>query len=132
MILNNVHGSAFLRETSLHVWRPLDVKLMKNQAMALKGRHDFKSFQSADKKERSSLRTIKNISVKKAGNLIIIDIEADGFLYNMARNIVGTLIEIGKGKMGPGAMKKILSKKSRKYAGRMAPAKGLCLMRVKY
>ncbi len=132
VILNNVHGSAFLRETAFHVHRPLDVKLMQKQAMALKGRHDFKSFQAADKKERSSLRTIKNISVKKRGNLIFIDIEADGFLYNMVRNIAGTLIEIGRGKMEPGAMKRILSKKNRKYAGPTAPAKGLCLLRVKY
>ncbi|MCG2711855.1 MAG: tRNA pseudouridine(38-40) synthase TruA [Candidatus Omnitrophica bacterium] len=132
VILNNVNGSAFLRETAFHVYRPLDVKLMQKQAMALKGRHDFKSFQAADKKERSSLRTIYSISVKKRGNLIFIDIEADGFLYNMVRNIVGTLIEIGRGKMEPGAMKKILDKKNRKFAGPTAPAKGLCLLKVKY
>ena len=132
VILNNVHGSAFLRETALHVYRLLDVKLMQKEAMALKGRHDFKSFQAADKKERTSIRSIKNIAVKKRDNLILIDIEADGFLYNMVRNIVGTLIKIGKGSMVPGAMKSILDKKNRKYAGPTAPAKGLCLMKVKY
>ena len=132
VILNNENGSAFLRDTALHVYRPLDIKLMQKQAMVLKGRHDFKSFQAADEKERSSLRTIYAISVKKRGNLIFIDIEADGFLYNMVRNIVGTLIEIGRGKMKPGAMKMILNKKNRKFAGPTAPAKGLCLLRVKY
>ncbi len=132
VILNNEHGSAFLRETALHVYRRLDVKQMQKQAMVLKGRHDFKSFQAADKKERSSVRTIKNISVKKRGNLIFIDIEADGFVYNMVRNIVGTLIEIGRGKMKPGAMKRILNKRNRKSAGPTAPAKGLCLLKVNY
>ncbi len=132
VILNNEHGSAFLRETALHIYRSLDVKQMQKQAAVLKGRHDFKSFQAADKKERSSVRTVKNISVKKRGSLIFIDIEADGFVYNMVRNIVGTLIEIGRGKMKRGGMKMILSKKNRKYAGPTAPAKGLCLLRVKY
>ncbi|MCK4994868.1 MAG: tRNA pseudouridine(38-40) synthase TruA [Candidatus Omnitrophica bacterium] len=132
VIFNSAHASAFLRETTFHVFRPLKVNLMQKQAKVLKGKHDFKSFQAADKKDRSSVRTIKNISVKKRGNLILIDIEANGFLYNMARNIAGTLIAIGRDKMEPGAMKMILDKKNRKYASPTAAAKGLCLMRVKY
>lgn len=132
VILNNAHGSAFLRETALHIFRPLNVKQMQKQARVLKGTHDFKSFQAADKRERSSVRTIKNISVKKRGNLILIDIEADGFLYNMVRNIAGTLIAAGRDKLKPGAMKRILEQKNRKYASPTAAAKGLCLLRVKY
>ncbi len=132
VILNKAHGSAFLRQTALHIFRPLDIKQMQKQAKVLKGMHDFKSFQAADKKERSSVRTIKNISVKKKGSLILIDIEADGFLYNMVRNIVGTLIAIGRNKLKPGDMKKILDKKNRRYASPTAQAKGLCLLKVKY
>jgi len=61
-----------------------------------------------------------------------IEIEADGFLYNMARNIVGTLIEVGRGKFPPGSTQQILEKKDRKLAGPAVPAKGLCLIEVKY
>lgn len=131
-ILNSKHGSAFLSQTTLHIFRPLNVSQMQKQSNVLKGRHDFKSFQAADKRERSSVRTIKNISVKRRGNLIFIDIEGDGFLYNMVRNIVGTLIAVGMGKLEPNAMKRILGKKNRKYASPTAAAKGLCLLRVKY
>ena len=66
------------------------------------------------------------------GSLIAIEIEADGFLYNMIRNIAGTLIEIGRGRFKPGSMKKILKAKNRRVAGPTLPAKGLCLVRVNY
>ena len=66
------------------------------------------------------------------GPLIIIDIEADGFLYNMARNIVGTLMEIGRGRFPKGSLKKILNSKDRKLAGPTVPACGLCLLKVNY
>ena len=132
LIINDAHGSAFLRETAMQFHKKLNIRLMQKEAFILKGRHDFKSFQAADKKEKSSKRTIKNISVKKQGKLIAIDIEADGFLYNMVRNIVGTLLEIGRGKIAPGAMKEILKQRDRKSAGPTAPAKGLCLLKVNY
>jgi tRNA pseudouridine38-40 synthase len=65
-------------------------------------------------------------------SLITIDIEADGFLYNMVRTITGTLIEIGRGRFPKGSMKKILVSRNRKKAGPTLPAHGLCLMEVKY
>jgi tRNA pseudouridine38-40 synthase len=131
-ILNRSYGSAFLRNYVLHFVLPLDVTLMKKEAGQLLGKHDFKSFQASDKKPRSSVRTIKKISVMQKKDFIYIDIEADGFLYNMVRNIVGTLIEIGRGKLPPGTMKKLLRKKDRTHAGPTAPALGLCLMKVNY
>ncbi len=110
----------------------LNLLLMKKEIKCLKGKHNFKSFQASDKKERSSIRTINKINLSKNGNFIYLDITADGFLYNMVRNIAGTLIEIGRGKFPPGSMKKILLAKNRQLAGPTAPAKGLTLIGVKY
>jgi len=131
-ILNREYGSVFMRETSLHVKNHLDIKAMRKAAKVLKGRHDFKSFQASDSRKNNSVRTIKKICVKKRGSFITIDIEADGFLYNMARNIVGTLIEVGRQKITAQNMKEILRKKDRKSAGPTAPAEGLCLVKVIY
>jgi len=78
------------------------------------------------------VRTVKKISIKKDKDSIFIEIEADGFLYNMVRNIVGTLIEIARGKLPPESMKRILLSKNRIYAGPIAPSHGLCLVKVKY
>lgn len=131
-ILNRNSRSALQRDTAYFFPYPLNLRRMRKEAAWLLGRHDFKSFQAADKKERSSIRTIKQIKIVKRGPLIQIDIEANGFLTHMARNIVGTLIEIGRGKFLTGSMRKILRSKDRKQAGTCVPAKGLCLLEVKY
>jgi tRNA pseudouridine38-40 synthase len=131
-ILNRRYPSALYRGTVYFFQQPLNVPLMRKESRALLGRHNFKSFRLTDKKERNPVRTIKKISVRKTGGLIEIDIEANGFLYNMARSIAGTLIEIGRGKFPPGSMKGILASKNRKFAGPTAPAKGLCLLKVSY
>lgn len=131
-ILNRDYSSAFDRLYQYYVPYKLDVRLMQREARALVGRRDFKSFQASDKKERMSIRNMRRASVRKDGPLINIDLEANGFLYNMVRNIVGTLIEIGRGKFPPGSMKKILRAKDRTLAGPTAPAKGLSLVRVRY
>lgn len=131
-ILNRDYSSAFDRFYQYYIPYKLNVKLMAKEAKYLIGRHDFRSFQTADKKVRNSVRVIKKISICKDGSIIHIDIEANGFLYNMVRNIVGTLIEIGRGKFPAGSMRKILLAKDRAIAGPTAPAKGLSLVRVKY
>lgn len=131
-ILNGPAPAAISRNYVHHVPYKLNFGLMRREAKCLVGRHDFKSFQAADKIERSSVRTIKRLNIKKAGNSMKITVEADGFLYNMVRNIVGTLIEMGRGRFKPGSVAKILKAKDRKLAGPTAPAMGLCLMEVKY
>lgn len=131
-ILNRPYPAALYRDYFYYVPYKLDLNLMKREAQFLLGRHDFKSFQAADKKERSSIRTIKKLKIERKGDFIEIKIEADGFLYNMVRNIVGTLIEIGRGRFKPGSMEKILGVRNRDLAGPTAPAKGLCLVEVKY
>jgi tRNA pseudouridine38-40 synthase len=131
-ILNRTLRSAFLRDKAYYVAYPLDLKLMRREAGCLLGRHNFQSFQAADKNERKPVKTIKRLKITKDKDLIYIDIEANGFLYNMVRNIVGTLIEIGRGKLPEGSLKRILLARNRKRAGPTAPAKGLCLLEVKY
>ena len=114
------------------VYHPLDIALMRREAKVLIGRHNFRSFQARDKKEKNSVRTIKKLAIRRDRGFIYIDVEADGFLYNMVRNIVGTLVEAGRGKLEKGGLKRILKAKDRRAAGPTAPAKGLCLVRVRY
>lgn len=131
-ILNQKHPCALWRNFSYFLPYKLDFKLMQKEAKSLVGRHNFSSFQAADKKPRDSIRTIEKIKVSKKGKFIYIDIQADGFLYKMVRNIVGTLIEIGRRKRAPRSIQKILASRNRQFAGPTVPGHGLCLLRVKY
>jgi tRNA pseudouridine38-40 synthase len=131
-ILNRSYPSALASGKVYFCPFPLNVERMRQETKALIGRHDFKAFQAADKRERGSVKTIKKIKFTLEGSFIHIDIEADGFLYNMARNIIGTLVEIGRGRFLKGSLRKILLSRSRSLAGPTAPAKGLCLIKVKY
>ena len=118
-----------------HCWhRPgkLDIEAMDAAIKKLVGKNDFKSFATACDKRTSSVRTILDSSVKQDGLWIYIDVEADGFLYNMVRNIVGTLVEIGRGRWQVEMMDEILAAKKRTAAGPIAPASGLCLMWIRY
>jgi tRNA pseudouridine38-40 synthase len=98
----------------------------------LKGTHDFHSFETEWPNRASSVRTITHLSVNRAGETIWIDIEADGFLYNMTRAIAGTLINIGRGYWPESMVVNILHAEDRTQAGPTAPAQGLFLMRVTY
>jgi tRNA pseudouridine38-40 synthase len=131
-ILNRGYPSALLRNKVYFYSYPLDIKLMQREAKVLVGKHNFRAFQAADKKERNPVRTIKKLKIYRIKDLIHIELEADGFLYNMARNIAGTLLEIGRGKFPKGSLKRILLSRNRKIAGPTAPARGLTLIKVKY
>ena len=136
-ILNRKAPSAVERNFCLHYPYKLNLSLMKKEAKALIGKKDFRSFTAKNApaeefKTKNTIRTLKRISIKKEGNFIFVDIEADGFLYKMVRNIVGTLLEIASSQLPPQSIKKILKKKDRSYAGTTAKAKGLCLLEVKY
>lgn len=131
-IHNSKRRDPFTERYAWGVSYSLDVPLMRKEAKVLEGRHDFKSFQASDKREGSTVRRINSIKINKKGSHITIDIEGDGFLYNMVRNITGTLVDIGRGYLAAGSMKRILGKKDRKEAGPTAPAKGLLLVSVKY
>ncbi len=133
-ILNRPAPSALARHFALHFPYRLNIPAMRRAAKELVGRKDFRSFAAVDpaRKSLSTVRTIKRIDIKKSGDFIYIFIEADGFLYKMVRNIVGTLLEIGQGRLPKNSIKRILSQKDRKAAPKTAKAHGLCLMSVKY
>lgn len=111
---------------------PLDIEAMNAAAKLLIGRKDFKSFAAAADKRERSVRNVTKCEVAQEDKWVYIDIEADRFLYNMVRNIVGTLVEIGRGKWKPEKITEILEAKDRTAAGPIAPAAGLCLMWIKY
>ncbi len=112
--------------------RELNIRAMSKELKSLKGRHDFSAFRASGSYVKSSERTILDCVLKKERNILEVKIEATGFLYNMMRNIIGTLFEIGRGHFSSGSMKKILLSRDRKKAGPTAPAKGLFLTEVKY
>jgi tRNA pseudouridine38-40 synthase len=115
-----------------HVPRKLDAAAMNRAAQYLVGTKDFKSFATAKDKREQTVRTIFRCEVAAEGDWICVDVEGDGFLYNMVRNIVGTLVEVGVGRWKPEKINEILEAKSRTAAGPLAPAAGLCLMWIKY
>jgi tRNA pseudouridine38-40 synthase len=115
-----------------HLPEKLNIAAMANAAKMLVGEKDFKSFASAADQRENSVRTIFRCDVTDDGDWIYIDVQGDGFLYNMVRNIVGTLVEIGKGRWKPEKMQEIIKACNRTAAGQIAPAAGLCLMWIKY
>jgi len=131
-ILNRKYSSPLLASRVYFFHHHLDIGLMRREAKPLLGRHNFKSFQAAELRQRDSICVIKHIRITRDKNLLHIDIEADRFLYNMVRNICGTLLEIGRGRFPKGSMARILESRNRKLAGPALPAKGLCLMKVKF
>ncbi len=135
LILNRNSRSPIEKDNVCFYPHKLNIKLMKEEAKALMGRHDFKAFQSANPqrlKEKSTIRTISKLEIKKRGDVISIDIAANGFMYKMVRNIVGTLLAIASGQLPKGSAKKILKSKDRTTAPAPVHAKGLYLLEVKY
>ncbi len=122
----------FLRRYAWHCkWR-LDADAMRRASKPLLGRHDFHSFESDWPNRLSSIRTITHLTVNRVGDFIWIDVEADGFLYNMVRAIAGTMINVGRGYWPESRVAEILNAEDRREAGPTAPPEGLFLMRVTY
>ena len=105
---------------------------MRRAAEPLKGRHDFRCFETEWPNRMSSVRTITHLAVSRFGDWIWLDVEADGFLYNMVRAIAGTLMNVGRGYWPESEVAEILHAEDRARAGPTAPAQGLFLMRVTY
>lgn len=134
-IWNHPYRSPLIAGRAFHFPFHLQIAAMRRAAAYLRGKHDFRAFTSvtAVKKAGTSfVRTIKRFQIKKQGYLILCHVEADGFLYHMIRNMVGTLLEIGRGKRRVEDMKKILEAKDRKLAGMTVPAAGLTLLKASY
>ena len=122
-----------LRHTAWHVCQALDLAAMRRAAAFFPGRHDFKSLAGTRPYEMSStVRTLRRCDLRRNGPLLTFIIEGDGFLYKMCRGIVGTLVQVGRGKIAPEAIQQILDKKDRRAAGMTAPAHGLVLWKVYY
>ena len=105
---------------------------MADAGQFLLGRHDFRSFETDWPNRTSSVRTIFDLTVVRAGPFVTIEVEADGFLYNMVRSIAGTLMLVGAGKRAEAWVGNVLAGQSRVLAGPTAPAKGLFLLKVDY
>ena len=143
IVTNQRNSSVFLCRYSWLVPQLLDLAPLTEASWALIGRHDFSAFMGAGSDIKDPVREIYSLEIEKLkginfmtsclkGNFIKMSMEADGFLRHMVRNIVGTLIEIGRGRVSAEMMKKILKSLDRKRAGQTAPANGLFLERIEY
>ena len=143
MVINTATKPVFAAPYGFWMRFSLNVLLMQQEARCLVGCHNFKSFQASDRTKRKEIATIKKIKIRKCRGsdtfpflknmpLVVIDIEACGFLRGMVRNIVGTLLDIGRGHLKEGSLKKILKANDRRAAGFCAPSRGLYLLKVSY
>ena len=126
------HARVATRRTALHVHAPLDEALMRHAAADCVGEHDFSAFMSAGSRVDSAVRTVFASEWTRAGEYLYYDVAGSGFLYNMVRILVGTMLEIGKGGLPPDAVRRALASRARADAGPTAPAHGLTLCRVRY
>jgi len=132
-ILNRPASSPFWRRWAWHVPDPLDAGAMDAAARQLAGEHDFAAFRGADNEPaRSTVRRVLESRLEATSPLLVYRIEATGFLKHMVRNVVGTLLEVGRGERPPAAMRDLLSGRDRSRAGATAPAHGLVLVAVRY
>jgi tRNA pseudouridine38-40 synthase len=112
--------------------RRLDCAAMQAACTALVGTHDFSTFRAAGSDAATSVRTLRRVEVLRVDDEIHLEVEGEGFLRHMVRILAGTLLEVGRGYRRPEALPGILAARDRAAAGRTAPAKGLCLVRVAY
>ncbi|MEW4527850.1 tRNA pseudouridine(38-40) synthase TruA [Maioricimonas sp. JC845] len=153
VIMNRRLDDPFLRRYCWNIDHPLDAGAMHRAAQALLGKHDFRCFESHWPNKATSVRTIMDVSVQRiagwpawspepianrpasangSGDFIVLEIEADGFLYNMVRAITGTLVEVGRGKWPVDVIRDIIAAGERGQAGPTAPPQGLALVCVNY
>lgn len=114
------------------VYQQLDEKLMQEACAYFIGTHDFTSFRTVHCQSKSPIKTITSLGILRRGDKIFIDIHAPSFLHHQVRNITGTLVEVGKGKILPSDVKKMIEGKDRRLAGPTAPSEGLYFMSVDY
>jgi tRNA pseudouridine38-40 synthase len=110
----------------------LDAQRMHEAAQVLSGKHDFSAFRSAGCSAQHAIREVTAINVTRRGDVVKIDITANAFLYHMVRNIVGSLIVVGKGEKSPQWFTDVFASRDRKLAGVTAESQGLCFMNVRY
>ena len=132
IINNSKYGSAIYRDLEYHIPIKLNVEAMQKGIKYFEGEHDFKGFKASGTSSKSSVRTIYNAKVIQEGERIIIELEGNGFLYNMVRIISGTMVDVGLGKIKPEEIPEIIESKERSRAGKTLPPQGLYLVEVYY
>lgn len=132
-IINRDHPSALLRNSTWHIFNPLDLDAMRQAASHLIGEKDFSSFRAAGCEALHPMREVTSIEISRGGEgLVGIEVKGTAFLRHMVRIIAGTLVAVGKGKLGPDDMPGILEARDRTLASQTAPARGLVLVKVEY
>ena len=126
------HADVFARRYALHAYMPLDLELMNEAAALAVGAHDFSAFMSTGREVDTAVRTLSLSRWEKQGKFLVYTVQGNGFLYNMVRILVGTMVGMGSGRIPRDSMEKALASLSRKDAGPTAPPHGLVLWRVKY
>lgn len=132
LIENAPVASPLLRRYAWHVPRPLDVVAMREAARALGGRQDFSALCAAPGREKPPECTVRSLHVVRRKRLVAIVISADRYLHHMVRNLVGSLVSVGRGTRPPAWIGEVLATRDRRHAGPTAPAHGLTLVRVLY
>lgn len=132
LIFNKDYKNPFYKDRALYYPYKIDAELLNSEAQSFLGTHDFSAFCAAASDVEDKTRTVKSVSFKRNGDFCELYIEADGFLYNMVRIIVGTLLDINSGKIEQGKISEIINSKDRQQAGVTAKACGLYLNRVNY
>ena len=132
-VWNSRVRNPFLQDLALHYRYDMDIEAMDREAQAFVGAHDFTSFCTLDKREKGDFtRTVKYFNIRREGSLVTFTVAADGFLYNMVRIMVGTLLAMNNGRISFGTLPQIIEGENRKLAGPTAPACGLYLNKVFY
>ncbi|MGL5614863.1 MAG: tRNA pseudouridine(38-40) synthase TruA [Sarcina sp.] len=131
-ILNRYEPSALERNYVMHFRGRLDIESMREACKYFIGKHDFEAFRTLGSSVKTTVRTVTDLHIEIEGDKIKVFISADGFLYNMVRIIVGTLIQVGLGRIEPVEIEKIIKSKDRKKAGKSVESQGLCLEKVFY
>ena len=132
IINNSEEGSAIYRNLETHIPQKLDVSKMEQAIKYFEGEHDFKAFKASGTSSKSSVRTIYEAKIYQKGEKIFIELTGNGFLYNMVRIIVGTLVDVGMGKIKPEDIPQIINEGKRENAGKTLPPNGLYLLNVMY
>jgi tRNA pseudouridine38-40 synthase len=132
-IWNHRAWNPLRRSQAWHVPQELDLAAMRAATRIFLGRHDFKSFAATREYEmESTVRTVRRCDIRRSGALLTFVIEGDGFLYKMCRGMVGTLVQVGRGRYTQADLRAVLRAKDRRAAGMTAPAHGLVLWKVTY
>lgn len=131
-LYNGKIRNPFLTNYTYHYRFPIDVEYLDQQAKAYIGKHDYCGFCSVKSDVEDTVRNVYAFDVWREGDMVYFKVEADGFLYNMVRIMVGTLLFVNEGKIKKGELSSVIASKDRKRAGKTAPPQGLYLDKVNY